>query len=70
MTGPRLKGEFTGPECERFRRECNFTREELDVFNLRVTGCSIVEIGMELSMSESTVQRRIRGIKKKIFRVL
>lgn len=70
MNGPRLKGEFTGPECDYLRSVCNFTREELEVFNLRVSGCSLVEISLELCMSERTVQRRIAGIKKKIIRVI
>lgn len=70
MTDPRLKGEFTGPECDFLRANCNFTREEKQVFNLRVAGCSLVEIAMELNMSESTVSRRIRAVKKKIVRVL
>lgn len=65
-----LKTEFTEPECEYFRNVCNFTPDELLVFNLRVKAHSIVEIQMELNMSESTVNRRIRGIKKKIHRVL
>lgn len=70
MSGPRLKGEFTGPECDYLRQSCNFTREELEVFNLRVAGCSLVEIALELSMSERTVDRRIAGIKRKIVRVI
>lgn len=65
-----IKNEFTQPECDRFRRECNFTDEELSVFNLRVRSHSIVEIQQALNMSESTVNRRIRNIKKKIHKVL
>jgi len=65
-----IKTEFTEPECERFRRECNFTDEERAVFDLRVKGHSIIEIQHTLSMSESTVNRRIRNIKKKIHRVM
>lgn len=65
-----IKNEFTQPECDRFRRECNFTDEELSVFNLHVRSHSIVEIQQALNMSESTVNRRIRNIKKKIHKVL
>lgn len=65
-----IKTEFTEPECERFRRECNFTGEERAVFDLRVKAHSIVEIQHALNMSESTVNRRIRNIKKKIDKVL
>lgn len=70
-----IKTEFTEPECERFRRECNFTPEELAVFDLRVKGKQIVEIEMDLRdqkmhMSEATINRRIRSIKRKIYKVL
>ena len=65
-----IRTEFTEPECENFRKLCNFTKDELAVFNLRVKDHSRVEICMLLNMSESTVDRRIRAIKKKIHKVL
>lgn len=65
-----LKGEFTKPECDRFRELCNFTEDERKVFDLRVTGHSIIEISMTLCMAESTVNRRIKSIKRKLYRVL
>ena len=65
-----LKTEFTEIECDRFRRDCNFTPDELAIFNLRVKDHSIIEICMKLRMSESTVNRRIKNIKRKIVKVL
>ena len=65
-----IRTEFTEPECEWFRRACNFTPDERKVFDLRVKDHSIIEIAMNLDMSESTVNRRIRGIKRKIHKVL
>lgn len=65
-----IKTEFTESECERFRRECNFSDEERAVFDLRVKAHSIIEIQEALNMSESTVNRRIRNIKRKIYKVL
>lgn len=65
-----LKGEFTTPECDRFRALCNFTEDERRVFDLRVTGHSIIEISRKLCMSDATVKRRIRAVKNKIYRVL
>lgn len=65
-----IKTEFTEPECERFRRLCNFTPDELAVFNMRVKASSRVEIALALNMSESSVDRRIKGIKRKIYKVL
>lgn len=65
-----IRTEFTEPECEWFRRVCNFTPDERKVFDLRVKDHSIIEIAIDLDMSESTVNRRIRGIKRKIHKVL
>lgn len=65
-----LKKEFTKPECDYFRRECNFTDEERAVFDLRVAAHSVVEISMSLHLSEATVYRRLRNIKRKIVKVL
>lgn len=65
-----IRNEFTEPECEWFRNVCNFTPDERKVFDLRVKDHSIIEIAMDLDMSESTVNRRIRGIKRKIHKVL
>lgn len=64
------KKEFTKPECDYFRRECNFTDEERAVFDLRVTARSVVQIADTLHMSEATVYRRLRNIKRKILKVL
>lgn len=65
-----IKTEFTEPECERFRRECNFSDDERAVFDLRVKARSIIEIQGALNMSEATVNRRIRNIKRKIYKVM
>lgn len=65
-----LKGEFTKPECDRFRELCNFTEDERKVFDLRVKGKSITEISLALCMADATVNRRIKAIKRKIYKVL
>lgn len=65
-----IKTEFTQPECEFFRQQCNFTDEERAIFDLRVKAHSLVEIQHKLHMSESTVNRRIRNIKRKIYKVI
>ena len=65
-----LKTEFTEPECVWFRQVCNFTPQELSVFDLRVKDSTIVQIQEKLNMSESTVNRRIKSIKAKIHKVL
>ena len=62
--------EFTRPEVEYLRQECNFTDEERAVFDMRTSARSIVVIGLTLHMSESTVYRKLNCIKRKILRVL
>lgn len=42
----------------------------LAVFNLRVKANSRVEISMKLNMSESTVDRRLKNIKRKIYKIM
>lgn len=70
-----IRTEFTEPECEKFRRECNFSDQEMAVFNLRVKDTTIIVIGeklkeMGMPMSEATINRRLRSIKKKIDKIL
>lgn len=65
-----LRIEFTEPECEKFRTLCNFTKDELNIFDLRVSDHSIVEISQKLNMSESNINRKIKNIKNKILKVL
>lgn len=70
-----IKTEFTRLECERFRRDCNFTPEELAVFDLRVQDITLVALQgklkeMGMPMSEATINRRISSIKKKILKVI
>lgn len=65
-----IKTEFTRLECERFRQDCNFTPEERAVFDLAIQNKSNVQIGLDLGMSQSTVTRRIKAIKRKIMKVI
>lgn len=69
-----LKNGLTEPECERLRRQCNFSDEELAVFNLRVKNLSVVEIQQKLAqqnmpLSEPTIWRRLKSVKEKIRRI-
>lgn len=65
-----LKTEFTEPECAFFRQQCNFTGEEREIFDMRVKGHHLVEIQQKLCITESTLNRRIKNIKKKIYKVM
>lgn len=56
-------------DCQRYRRDCNFTDEEQAVFDLCARGKSRVQISEALRLSVLTVDRRIRSIKDKIQKV-
>lgn len=66
----RLKGGLTRAEADRLRDLCNFTVEELAVFDLLVQGKTIVEISMSVHSSTATVERRMHGIREKVSRVM
>ena len=64
-----LRRDFTEPECEFLREVCNFTAEERRIFDMRVRDHSCVEVELALGMSEASLYRRIRNIKRKIARI-
>jgi len=62
--------DFTVPELENFRALCNFTDEEMEVFNLKSKNKSNIEISLSLSMSERKISSLSSAIIKKIIRIL
>lgn len=67
------KFDFIKQEIDCILENANFTEEQEKIFKM-LTGKkgrqSIVSIAIEMNMSESTVKRRIKEIKKKILRLL
>lgn len=53
-------------EADKIRQVCNFTDEELQIFNLRMRGKSNLEICFALHLSERTLGRRFVRIQQKI----
>lgn len=62
--------DFTKPELDMFREQCNFTPDELEYFNLRSQYKSNVEIALTMNISESKVSKLARKTKSKMLRVL
>ena len=62
--------QMTGSEYRYCKANCPFSEEEEAILDARRHGRSVVAISMEMSMSESTVKRRIHSIKEKVAREL
>ena len=60
--------KLTKPELERISNNANFTEEEQKIFWLISQGKNLQEIACRLSLSKSTVSRRLRDIQDKIER--
>lgn len=60
--------KLTKPELERISNNANFTEEEQKIFGLISQGKNLQEIACRLSLSKSTVSRRLRDIQDKIER--
>lgn len=57
-------------EINYYIKECSFTDEELRIFIMLSKGKSIIEISEKLSVSESTVNRRVKNIMSKVMEVV
>lgn len=62
--------DFTKEEFENISKRAMLNDELVKIFEMKIKGYSITKMSMELNMSERTVNRRIKELKKKIYRVL
>lgn len=62
--------DFTKPELEKFRKECNFTDIERRCFDLKAKDWTNTKLSMELNVSESTISVIMRRVRTKITKVL
>lgn len=62
--------DFTKPELDTFRENCNFVGIEKDVFELRSQGIPLEEIAESLNMSVDGIKKVSRRVNKKILRFL
>lgn len=65
-----IVSDFTVPELDRFRRQCNFVGNETNVFELRSQGIPLEEIAETLNMSVENVKRISRKVNSKIIRII
>jgi len=64
------KLNFTKDEFEYLVDKCMFNEEYALILELLIKNYSRTQIAMKLNISESTLDKRIRFIKKKILKVL
>ena len=62
--------DFTVPELNYLRENCNFVGLEIRVFDLRSQGLTLEEIAEILNMSVDGVKKISRKVNKKIIRTL
>jgi len=54
------------PELDEILRICNFTDDEMKVFEMLSSGQSITEVSLELGVSLATAKRRAKGVSEKM----
>ena len=62
--------EFTKPELDHFRQNCNFVNLEIKLFEERAKGSSLEQIAEDLHISYDYVRQLSRKVNKKILKVL
>ena len=62
--------DFTIPELNYLREQCNFSDEELEYFNLRAKHYSNLQIAIAMNVSEGKVSKLAKSVKTKILKVL
>ena len=62
--------DFTKPELERFRKECNLTKDERLLFELRAKDIPLEECAERMNLSVSTIYRLHKKVKNKVGKLL
>lgn len=62
--------EFDEDNYNYFVKKCMLNDEMSKILKMLIHGCSIVEIANKVNLSEPTLNRRIKLLKKKIKKVL
>lgn len=61
---------FTKPELDYFRNNCNFVNLECQVFEMRASGNSLEIIAEQLHISSDYVRKLSQRVNKKIIKVI
>lgn len=62
--------DLTREEYEQIKSKAMLNEELSQILEMRIKGYSIAKMALELHISERTVSRRIRQLKKKIMKII
>lgn len=62
--------EFTKEEFDYICEKAMLSDELIKIFEMKIKDYSITKMALELNMSESTISRRIKELKRRIMKVL
>lgn len=62
--------DFTVPELEYFRKNCNFVNLEIMVFEGRANGVPLEQIAEDINISYDYARQLSRKVNKKILKVI
>ena len=62
--------DFTKPELDYLRENCNFVGVETELFELRSKGVPLEEIAEKLNMSVDGIKKVSKRVNKKIIKIL
>lgn len=62
--------DFTKEEYENIKEKLMLNEELSKILEMKIKGYSITKMSFELNMSESSVNRRIKQLKKKILKLI
>lgn len=65
-----MRFDFTENEYNSIIKEAMLNDEMAKILMMKIKGCSIIEIAMTLHISERTVNRKIKELKRKVLKVL
>lgn len=61
--------DLTQPEVNRYLAECNFTKDQVVLFELRTKNVPLEECAERMNVSVSTVNRLHKQVKQKIAKI-
>ena len=65
-----LKLDFNRTEYDKIKEDLMLNEEMSKILEMRIRGYSITKMAIELNLSESAINRRIKELKKKIKKII